>query len=275
MISLEQAKADGFRISTKEELRAYLEELNVPVSQKESGNYQLLLSKLLTVVGMVANGAGPKPTQRRVPDSMNPSLGENSIVPPYNLRLDRGNWEGRRHRVTLNKGDDTPKREKMRRFTINDYVCEMTYGEPTSIPEPFWFHLRDTETAEPRPHSEYDGNHLVRTTTMLVPRPAFNYSHHGVDPETADRAGNLQEWYYAKGEDWFSALNPQQTLRVAKELDVRTVDLKTGLPFSHSRVLSDVFVAVFSEAPISLGGDANGAVYGPQATTYAPQGGNA
>lgn len=253
MIPLESAKSEGFRRSTIEELRSYLDEMNIVYSPREAADYAGLKSKLLRALGMTENAAGPVMQRRTVPDRMNPKAAQNAIVPPYNLRLDRGEWEGRRHRLTLHKGDDAPKREKMRRFSIEGYVYEMEYGRPYAVPEPFWEKIRSELKPEPKQVSDYDGNVLVRTTNVLEMRPMFSYHYDSVDPATADRCGSLQEWYFAKGPEWFMALTFEQLQRVAKELDVPIIDQKSKLYFNQGKLLNDVCIAVFSEAPLDMG----------------------
>ena len=241
MIELEQAKETYFTQSTLEEILAYLKEVGVETEKlgPRSRSWDALRKRLMKTLGMVEYGAPALPMNNTVKM-------HSAVVPPYNMKP-TGKWEGRRHRITLAKPENT-RRETMRAFSVNGYVCEVKYGEPTPIPEPIWRLIESTQKAVPIPEVFKDGDVLERATTKFVLEDAYSYKYHGVDPETADRCGSIIEWYQAKGIEFFKTMSLQELRRVAQEIDIPWRD-EEKKPLDKAELLDRVYIHVWSDAP--------------------------
>lgn len=242
MITIEEAKETYFTKSTSEELKKYLTDIGVDIDSlgPRARSWESLRKRLMKTLGMNEPGTSAPPVNNTV------KL-HSSVVPPYNMKP-TGVWEGRRHRLILNRPHGT-KREAMKTFSVNGYVSEIRYGEPVSVPEPIWLLIRDTVVPVPKSIEIRDGVVLDRQTMTLDYVKAYSFQDEGV--ENADRCGSIIEWYQQQGFDFFKPLSIQELRRVAQELDIPWRD-KDSKPIERSELLDRIYIHVFSDAPSTV-----------------------
>lgn len=225
MIPYDKAAEEGFRSSTTEELLFYIENVEgwgklIPQEKRQDPDFlrSFLLKKLGKYSEFEVRGAKAAPQMAR-----------SRVKPPYNLSfVSGGKYEGRRHRVVLNKPKEVTKglREL---FRINGYAIEMRYGHVENIPEAFWIMLRDTKHGIPKVEKRYTDGQLEQQTVSLEYIKTHSTDYRGVDEETKDRCATLIEWFRQQTtdpndpwgrSDWWYSLTPSEIATAAADLDV-------------------------------------------------------
>lgn len=239
MISLEDAQKHSFASSTVEELRAYCDELGLAHDKrnKSAGLITMLCREL--GINEPNNFAGHKANVVSV-------KAKGDITPDYNL-TPNGRWGGRRHRVRLIRPQDT-KIEAGKMFNWNGKDFGIAYDEVTNVPEPFYQILVGTRKKYARGVSVDIGEGAKEIHTHFFDAgEAFPFQYLGVDPETADRAGSLLEWYQQKGPRWFHERNRRDLERISGLCDVDLKD-KHGDRLDEAALRDALLVFFFSYA---------------------------
>lgn len=213
MIPLKEAQQQNFSRSTRAELRAYAEELGVEAIP-DNADAKLLRKMVCAALGIAvdAEGRGAPP-----PKIVGTSKGGDKITPSYNL-TPNGIWGGRRHRLSI------PRPEGVKIGAAEGYIWDakhtyyIAYDEVDSVPEPIYNILVTNKRRVPKAERPTGGEMGELTTRWEFAGNAIHYL--GVDPETANRAGSLLEWYQAHGSEWIGELTTHQLRQVAQRLEV-------------------------------------------------------
>lgn len=250
MISLEEAQKTGFRESTLEELRAYYAEIGKKAPGAAKSEY--LARGLRADLGIPENTFEPHKTR--------PVKVKGGIYPPYNLDLD-GKWEGRRHRIKVRKPADSVEKETGLYIHANGtFGCghlgyPIQFGEVQCVPEPVYLRLNEIEATsfrEVKTGGTEDAPDIVTEFNTTEKKYLVDYL--GVDKDTADRAGSLQEWYKDQGLAWFNALKPRELRAVADRLEVsrQIKNSHTGAvsEASDSEVLARVMTFLYGDPEV-------------------------
>lgn len=242
VISLQDAAANRFNMSTTEELRHYLTEAGEPYQITD--DQTKLRNKCLALVGLSPQASVAGPAAR----PKNFKAGAKEIVPPPGMRLDpNGLWGGRRWRVMIPK----PEGSKKARAEVAQWNGKAPYyipfNEVVSIPEPILNILRDARsvTSKPVPVEGSDGEF---TTAWEVWE--YNVQVLGVDPLTKDLPGSLTEYYQWKGPNFFRSLNTRELQTICSRLEIELQTGPTGSRRSKSdeELLGDILLFAYGDA---------------------------
>lgn len=213
MIPLKDAQAKNFSESTRAELRAYAEEIGVE-GIPDNATAAVLRKMVCRALGIAMEQEGrAAPAPRIIKHTAN----SDSLFPSYNLSPN-GIWGGRRHRLSIPRPEGA-KYAAAEGYSWNGkHTYYIAYDEVDAVPEPIYniivTNKRRRVTTVPTPN----GDPSERTTKWEFDSAPIRYL--GVDPETANRAGSLLEWYRARGSEWFKELTPRQVMQVARVLEV-------------------------------------------------------
>jgi hypothetical protein len=237
-ISYDTAKAVKFENSTLPELRAYhAERFGEAAPAKMNG--PTIRTKLLRAEGMVNEFSGAKVGVFRASDT--------PIKPDYNLSAN-GKWGGRRHRIKVSKPRDATKNEAVLPISINGAAnYYIKYGEVQDVPEPVYLRLKMLTVPVPTPKRTVFEDGTVEVTTLLNETDKYPISYYGVDPNTADRAGSLSEWYQMKGPDWFRERTERDCQLIAAEIEMPWRDEKKQ-PLPARQILDQLIEFFFGFA---------------------------
>lgn len=227
MQSIESAAEGRFESSTVEELKEYAKGLGIDEQLKGNESSDKIRAMLLTALGLAVKGEVPKPLG--MPRVVN--AGE-AIFPEYNLSP-VGLWGGRRHRIKLPRPEGS-KMANAEGFGWNGKeTYYIAYDEVTNVPEPILNILRTNKRRRSyqNPVAMPDGSKEI-TTAWAFDDIAFSYL--GVDPDTAERAGSLLEWYQRKGPSWFNKRSLRELQLIAGKIElVMRHPGKDGKTFDH------------------------------------------
>lgn len=239
---LEKAASLRFESSTTDELKSYLTELGEAFDDTEP--QAKLRQRALSALGLVdvtgaANRARPAAA----------SASGEATRPPYNLSPN-GLWGGRRHRIKLPR---PPEAKIGRAEGINwngKAVYWIAYDTVESVPEPIYNILSDRrrKIVSQEKVDNPDGSTEIHTKWDFSD---VAFTHYGVDPLTADRAGSLTEWYQLKGPGWFEKRNTRQLQSIAAALEIPTNKgdaIKTAK--SDEELRGDIFVFLYGFADV-------------------------
>ena len=215
MQPIESAAAEQFSKSTVEELRAYAKDVGIEESIPPGANGDAIRKILLNALGLEVKASfvvGP---------AIKIVSGGEEIFPSYNLSP-TGLWGGRRHRITLPRPEGS-KLGNYEGFAWNGKAPYfVAYNEVCNIPEPILNILRSNKRRRSfQKRTILDDGSVEITTDWAHDDISFTYI--GVDPETADRAGSLMEWYQQKGPGWFDkrSLREMQLIGARCDLSLR------------------------------------------------------
>lgn len=240
MISIEEAQASAFQSSVTDELRAYCDQAGIGWHHREKD--QTLRARLCDALGIL----NPTKPQKIVRPLNVKSKGD--IFPPYNL-TGNGKWGGRRHRLSLNRPPDA-KIEAGKYFNAGGIKFGLEYEKLTAVPEPVYLQLMATRRVQAKnmPHDLGDGV-VERRTDFFDVGEKYPFSYRGVDPDTADRAGSLAEWYQDKGPKWFRELPPRDIERVMQYCDVHPKTYRDAMP-THEDKVDALLIHFFGHADV-------------------------
>lgn len=213
MISLKEAQQENFSRSTRAELRAYAEELGIEAIPDNADAKQLrkMVCAALGIAIEVEGRGAPKPKLEGT------THGTDGIFPSYNL-TPNGIWGGRRHRLTIPRPEGS-KYARAEGFQWNGkHPYYIAYDEVDAVPEPIYNII--VQNKRRRAHSERPAGGEMGELTTVWDFDNVPINYHGVDPETAKRAGSLLEWYQARGSEFFAKLTDRQVQQVAQKLEI-------------------------------------------------------
>lgn len=241
MIPLDQAKQNRFEHATREELVAYLSEIGEEAHHRAKPETlrKLLLDKL-GIADVYTQALEGRPAAAPVRKA-----GEH-VVPSYNLTA-QGKWGGRRHRIKLPRPDGT-KNARAEGFSFNGKATYwIPYDEVVSIPEPILSLLRTNKRRRAISINTqlHDGSTEI-TTGWEFDDLAFSYL--GPDPETAQLAGSLSEWYQAKGPSWFNERPLRDLQLIAQKCEVPVNRRENGAAKSQEDLCADLKLFFFGYA---------------------------
>lgn len=117
-------------------------------------------------------------------------------------------WEGRRHRVRVNKTEEDAERICFV-LTWDGVPRSFEFGVDVDMPEPYYNVLRMAENRIVRQRKIKDGeDHHVRNESYVVRTPKFSFQYFGVTHGTEDLPGGVLEYWQKRAErnDYFSKL---------------------------------------------------------------------
>lgn len=245
MIPIEEAKAKGFRESTKEELRSYFDEIGKkwPTAAKSDS-----LARTLRAEFGIAENTFETPKVRVL-------KAKGGIFPPYNLGQ-TGKWEGRRHRIRVKRPEGATESENGLFLWANGSYSghptgyPIVYGEIQNVPEPVYLRLQELDAVRFRKEKVGDDEITEFDTTERK----YSVDYIGPDPDTKELAGSLQEWYRMQGPKWVQELKDKEITAVADRLDVsrviRNTHTGTVTEASVDEVRRRVMVFLWSESEV-------------------------
>lgn len=241
-ISIEQAQKDSFQSSTREELITYCDSLDLKVDRRSP---KAMIVALCNELGLAPPGHNP------VTHNIRQAVrAKGNVLPPYNLSPN-GVWGGRRHRVILKRPEGV-KIEGGKVFGWNGKPFAIPFDEVCSIPEPFYNIL--CETISPRTKSVDvplgDGT-IEKHIQIVAGNQTYDFHYKGVDPETADRAGSMSEFYRSKGPQFFADLKLSEMREIAKLCDVNLRD-EDKQSKDELRLRADLMIFFFGYADVEL-----------------------
>jgi hypothetical protein len=237
-ISLNEALKTQFNASTLRELRDYYAE-KTGAEPAPQMNSKTLRDKLLKLCGIANEYTGAKVGVFKA--------GQEPIKPDYNL-TPNGKWGGRRHRIRVSKPSDATKSENIWHASWNGSAPYfLRYGDVQAVPEPFYLRLKDQQRVTPISTRTVLDDGSVEITTVLRLDDRHSISYLGLDPETADRAGSMSEWYQRKGPEWFRARTERDCQLIAQTLEIKWQD-DDRRPLAHADVLARLMEFVFGHA---------------------------
>ena len=197
-ISLQDALADNFRSSTREELNGYFQELGEPVPHPRT-NEDNVRRKLLQVCGRDTEFS---------PKSVEVSTRAiSTVVPPYSLIPERGGYQGRRHRCKLHRPDGETSASAGRAFSVNGWSYTFEYGKVQAVPEPIYLFVKSLENCKGSIVNARDEQGFSVVHTEITFSQKFNLEYLGPDKETAERCATVDEWYQKQGKEFFAVLS--------------------------------------------------------------------
>lgn len=215
MISLKEAQQQNFSKSTRAELRAYAEELGIEPIPDNANAAQLkkMVCASLGIAVEVEGRAAP------TPNLATKLQGSDGIFPSYNL-TPNGIWGGRRHRLSIPRPEGAKYAQAEGFMWNGKHTYYIAYDEPDSVPEPIYNIIVQNKRRRVKAERPAGGEVGELTTKWDFDSVPINYM--GVDPETANRAGSLLEWYQARGSEWIKALSDRQAQQVIAKLEIPT-----------------------------------------------------
>lgn len=241
-ISIEQAQKDQFQNSTREELIGYCDQLDVKADRRSPKGMIVALCEELGIA---------LPGHSQVTHNVRKAIkAKGSVLPPYNL-TPNGVWGGRRHRVVLNRPDGA-KIEGGKVFGWNGKTFAIAYDEVTSIPDPFYQILVQTKNPRVRPVEVHLGDgSMEKHIDIIEGGQTYRFDYRGVDPETADRAGSLSEYYRNLGPKFFDARTLPELREIAKLCDIQLRDEEKALK-DESRLREDLMIFFFGYPQVEM-----------------------
>jgi hypothetical protein len=241
-ISIEQAQKDQFQNSTREELIGYCDQLDLKADRRSP---KAMVAALCEELGVALPG------HSQVTHNVRKAIkAKGSVLPPYNL-TPNGVWGGRRHRIVLHRPDGV-KIEGGKVFGWNGKPYAIAYDEVTNIPEPFLNALKETISPRTRSIDVPLGDGTVERHIEIVQGgQTYRYDYRGVDPETANRAGSLSEYYREKGPEFFEALTKADMREICKLCDINLRDEERQLK-DETRLREDLMIFFFGYAQVEM-----------------------
>lgn len=223
MIPLKDAQAKSFAESTRAELRLYAEELGIEGLPQNASAAQLRKAVCNSLGIAIENEGRAAPT----PKIVKHDAGGDTLFPSYNL-TPNGIWGGRRHRLSIPRPDGA-KAAAAEGFAWNGkHTYYIPYDEVDSVPEPIYNIIVTNKRRRAVTVPQVGGEGEYTTKWEFDSNPIYYI---GVDPETANRAGSLIEWYQARGSEWYKGLTQRQITQVARVLEVpMTQYMGEGVP---------------------------------------------
>ena len=198
-MNLTEAVDTKFELCTNAQLRAFCKEVGIPIGPRSAES--TMRNALRQHFGQMAGfEAATNKNARKI----------SSVLPPYNLILERGKWEGRRHVVMLQRPPGDSDKAAGRYFSVNAYEMLVPYDETVSVPEPILHAIRNCVTPRGKQVKIANEEGGYDTKTVVENTQTHTLDYKGVDPQTADRPGSLVEFYNSKGVAWFDDLTPAQ-----------------------------------------------------------------
>jgi hypothetical protein len=177
----------------------------------------------------------------------------NEIIPPYNLSPE-GIWGGRRRRIRLGKPLDATKSQKAELVSWN---CKNPYRVPfneiEAVPEPIYNILREKRRMIPVARTNEQTGEVY---TDWVEEPKFPIEDHGVDPDTANLAGSLREWYQDKGPTWLRKRSHVELQQIADHCGIersvyKGADAGKPRPMTHEELLPHLMIQFFDHPDVT------------------------
>ena len=155
-------------------------------------------------------------------------------------------WEGRRHRVLVNKGRDDGERIS---FVLTWDGCPRAfeYGKPIDMPEPYFNILKMAKDGTVRQRSVKDEEgRLVRMESYDVWTPKFAYNYMGVTPGTEHLPGSILEYWQnrAKQANYFRDLAGRAGGRKALVQILSDISEPRGPQFYKDLTDEDILVEI-------------------------------
>ncbi len=240
-ISLQDALADNFRSSTREEMNGYFQELGEPVPHPRT-NEDNVRRKLLQVCGRDSEFS-PKSVERSTRAISN-------VVPPYSLIPERGGYQGRRHRCKLHRPEGESAASAGRAFSVNGWSYTFEYGKVQSVPEPIYLFVKSLENCKGSIVNGRDEQGFSVVHTEIAFSQKFNLEYLGIDKDTAERCATVDEWYQKQGKEFIEKLDGKQVREVIAYLGESAKD-KLDRPYDdetlRAKIMDRFFPAVYVE----------------------------
>lgn len=237
-ISLQDALANNFRNSTRDELEDYFRELGEPVPHKRTAEDNVR-RKLLQLCNKDTEFS-PQVTEVQ-------ARKRSAVTPPYSLIPERGGYQGRRQRGKLHRPEGETGASAGKAFSVNGWSYTFEYGKVQAIPEPIYLYVKSLENCKGNIVNTRDDSGFNEVHTELTFTQKFNLEWLGVDPETADRCASPHEWYRKQGKEFIEGLKPAEIREVCAYLgDIPTKD-KLERPYDDETLrqkLMDTFFPV-------------------------------
>lgn len=259
MKSIDTAKDEAFRNSTREELRDYCKMANVqgvkPQHQEEA--LAKLLRKHFEITG------DPKAPNAGILAKIKP---KSVVTPEYNLDPE-GIWGGRRWRGKTYR----PENEMFKSDAGMDIFVNGSHGGSASgyfikfgatqvIPEPVYLRLKELEkssyTVEDQP-VVVDGVAYTNKKLKFTHDRMYHLEYQ-VEQGTEDRAGSMLEWYQRKTPEWYMERDLREMQIIARKLGIETHEMndrgnKKSVVIPLESLRSGVFQFVFGYAELEIG----------------------
>lgn len=212
MISLKDAQQNNFATSTRAELRAYAEELGLE-NVSPTANSMQLRKLVCSALGLAVDADGHVATAPKI--TLNRS--GDHIFPSYNL-TPNGIWQGRRHRMSIPRPEGVKIGQAEGYAWNGKHTYYIAYDEVDSVPEPIFNIIATNKRRRAKSVRPEGGEMGELTTAWEFDAMPMNYL--GLDEETRNRAGSLQEWYQSRGTQWFHDKSDREIQQIAQKLEV-------------------------------------------------------
>ena len=256
--SIDEAKEQGFRFSTKDEMRDYCKIAGVE-GVKPQHQEEALRKMLLKHFDITTDPANPA---AQVIAKVKP---KSRVTPEYNL-YSEGVWGGRRWRGkvmkpqnALTKGDGG-----MYVFANGSYGgtkegYPIEFGKMQVIPEPIYRRLQElevTRAVEEKVPVVIDGVEHNNKVMAFQHDPMYHLDFQ-VEKSTEHLAGSMQEWYQRKEPHWYKELDLRDMQTVARALGLETHDWddkgkRRSIPLSIEALRAEVFRFVYGYPEVEL-----------------------
>lgn len=258
MKSIEVAKQELFKNSTREELRAYCKIAEIqgvkPQHQDEALTRILCRHFDITI--------DPKAPNAKVLASIRP---KSQVTPDINLRPE-GIWGGRRWRGKVHK----PQNEIFKSdaglyvFANGSYGGTkegyyIRFGATQVIPEPIYMRLKELERTSHEQEDQpvvVDGVKHNNKVLKFTHDPMYNLDYR-VEEGTENLPGSMLEWYQTKEPNWYVARDLREMQIIAKELGLETHEYnergtKKSVVIPLESLRASVFTFVYGYAEIEI-----------------------
>lgn len=259
MKTIDEAKDEQFRNSSRDELRDYCKIAGVEGVKPQHGEEGL--AKLLrSHFGITMD---PKAPNAKGLASIKPKT---SVTPEYNLECE-GIWGGRRMRGRTRKPENEIFKSDagMYVFANGSYGGTkegyyIKYGALQIIPEPIYLRLKELEKT-----THYTEDQPVVVDGVKHDNKVLKFEHsqmlnldYQVEKGTEHLAGSMLEWYQTKEPQWYMERDLREMQIIARKLGVETHEFnergtKKSVVIPLEALRPAVFQFVFGHAELDLG----------------------
>ena len=249
-MKFEQAVKERFERCTPRELREFCKQHNIKIGPNTAPD--TMVRKLLEALDLSPNVHAD--TAR---DKVVRLRSRSEVIPPYNLTFE-GTWEGRRRRIRLARPADAVKGDGAIEVSVNGKnPYPIPFNRVEAVPYPIYNRLNELRQVN-RYQKTLDSGEV--TTAFDFTDPKYNFADLGDDPDTADRARDLNDWYRAKGPTWLRERNIREMRMIANicQIDDRVKnDAGTGTrPMNEDELLQALMLAFYNEIDVEEIGEA-------------------
>lgn len=235
-----RAKAERFERCTPKELREFGREQGLKFGPNTSA--ETMQRKLLEHCGLTLNNEQSNVVRHRA---------TNSITPPYNLTFE-GIWEGRRRRIRVPRPADALKGDGAISVSVNGKAPYLIkFNQVEAVPYPIYNRLNEIRAVRAIQVTNPDG---TSGTEFNHDDPKILFHDLGDDPDTADRAVDLADWYRGRGPQWFRDRKTHELRSIATVCQLNQHvknEAGTGTrPMNHDELLAALFVHFWNDLDV-------------------------